>query len=59
MARIALTVHSAVEMLCAPRALQMVTCGPTTPGIHSVPAISDSISRTPRRCGQMRMARVG
>jgi hypothetical protein len=30
MARMELTVHSAVEMLCAPRALQMVTCGPTT-----------------------------
>ena len=28
-------------MLCAPWALQMVTCGPIAPGIHSVPAISD------------------
>ena len=48
MARMAETVHSAVEMLCAPCALQMVTCGPTVAGIHSVPAIRESTSRTPR-----------
>ena len=44
-------------MLCAPRALQIVTCGPTSGGIHSVPAIIDSTSRTPRRCGQASIAR--
>ncbi len=55
----ALRVHSAVEMLCAPWALQMVTRGPAKPGIHSVPAISDRISRTPRSRGQRLMARVG
>ena len=59
MARIEATVHSAVEMLCAPWALQMVTCGPTVSGIHSVPAIIESTRRTPRRCGQVCMARVG
>ena len=53
------SVHSAVEILCAPCALQMVTCGPIAPGIHSVPAMSDSTSFTPRRCGTMRWARVG
>ena len=57
-ARIAASVHSAVEILCAPRALQMVTCGPTTGGIHSVPAIIDSTSFTPRNRGQARMALV-
>ena len=58
MARIAVSVHSAVQMLWAPRALQMVTCGPTVPGIHSVPAINDSTRRTPRKCGHTRSARV-
>ena len=57
MARIADTVHSAVEMLCAPRALQIVTCGPTVRGIHSVPAIMASTSFTPRRRGHARIAR--
>src|SRR5450631_2892823 len=59
MARITDRVHSAVEMLWAPRALQMVTCGPIAPGIHSVPAISESTSRTPLSRGTIRMARVG
>ena len=49
MARIAAMVHSAVEMLCAPCALQMVTCGPASGGIHSVPAIIERMSFTPRR----------
>ncbi len=54
----AASVHSAVEILCAPRALQIVTCGPTVPGIHSVPAIIDSTSFTPRNRGHARIALV-
>jgi hypothetical protein len=44
-------------MLCAPRALQMVTCGPTNGGIHSVPASMESTNRTPLSHGQASIAR--
>jgi hypothetical protein len=58
MVRMADNVHSAVAMLCAPRALQIVTCGPTVPGIHSVPAIMASTSLTPFSRGHARIALV-
>ena len=48
-ARIAASVHSAVEILCAPRALQMVTCGPTT--AESTPSPPSSTAPASRRAG--------